>query len=430
MFGPEGWQILASDYYSRCMTAFVAVCLALAGPSVFKISKRCLAWLICLFGWLEAEWVDSSIPGTDTPGTQTQSLLTGKRAGDYGTLASSQFNGKPKESKTPSELDAQTKASSEHSISSKDEGPSRGQSSSEPPMQDPGDGKQKAAEPHRGLKDNPQDTAADTNRISHGSSSLQAPENSERQPQHPQPAHRAKGLADKLWKSNSSPERAWEFVGYVVHRGAKLFTSETIFVVVITTILFGLFVGWTVAGIFSAKIACNKAALSSSTSCGIWRFNARAGDGADYRNDLNNHQKEARASQYARNCYNSPDPTDSLGCNFFYNQSIAFTTKSYQKCPFESPELCLDGLYSATTFDTGYVGASVIGINSPLTHSFRRKTSCSLLNMTYPYVSKEFSEDPNGTSYRNYFGPTDNNEFTFKTFGNPFEWLVPVYSVK
>lgn len=200
--------------------------------------------------------------------------------------------------------------------------------------------------------------------------------------------------------------------------------------VVITTILFGLFVAYTVAGIFSAKIASDKAALSSSTSCGIWTFNTKAGDEVSYRNDLNNHQKETRASQYARNCYNSPDPNDSLGCNFFYNQSIAFTTKSHQTCPFESPELCLNGLYSATTFDTGYVDASVIGINSPATHKFRRKTSCSPLTMTYPYVRRESSKNSNDTSYRYYYGPTDNTEFTFKTSGNHFEWLVPVYSVK
>ena len=195
------------------------------------------------------------------------------------------------------------------------------------------------------------------------------------------------------------------------------------------TVLFGLCVAQAIAGVFSAKIASDKAGLSSSKYCGIWQFNEDAGGERADRDDWYNYQKEARASQYARTCYNSQDPTEPFSCRIFYNQSIAYTTKIHQSCPFASSELCHDGLYSAVSFDTGYVDASVIGINSEKTPKFRRETSCSPLNMSEPYVLPS-SSGTNSTAYQYYYGPKDNTNFTFNTSGQPFEWLVPVYSVK
>lgn len=105
-------------------------------------------------------------------------------------------------------------------------------------------------------------------------------------------------------------------------------------------------------------------------------------------------------------------------------------TKIGDRCPFVSPELCFDGLYSAITFDTGLVDASIIGINAPHTHKIRRRTSCSPLNMSEPYT-KGSEPDTNGM-YRYYYGSKDGgrDDYTFQTSGHPFDWLVPVYSVK
>ena len=197
----------------------------------------------------------------------------------------------------------------------------------------------------------------------------------------------------------------------------------------IITVLFGLFVAQAIAGVLSAKIASDKAGLSSSQHCGIWQFDENAGEEAADRDDRYNYQNEARASQYARTCYNSLDPTDPFSCRVLYNQSIAYTTKTHQLCPFASSELCHDGLYSAVSFDTGYVDASVIGINSLKTYKFRRATSCSPLNMSEPYVVRS-SQGTNGTAYYYHYGPKDTTNYTFITSGQPFEWLVPVYSVK
>ena len=197
----------------------------------------------------------------------------------------------------------------------------------------------------------------------------------------------------------------------------------------IVTILFSIFVAQAIAGVFSAKIASDRTGLSSSKHCGIWQFNEDAGGEPADRDDLYNHEKEARASQYARMCYNSPDPTVPFSCRVFFNQSIAYATKIHQTCPFASPELCHDGLYSAVSFDTGFVDASVIGINSPNPYKFRRRTSCSPLNMSEAYILRA-SQGPDETAYHYRYGPKDTTNYTFNTSGRPFEWLVPVYSVK
>ena len=241
--------------------------------------------------------------------------------------------------------------------------------------------------------------------------------------------HAGRSPADTLKDSPDSREFVWKSIKSLLHRGAKEVDSPSTITIVIVTVLFGLFVAQAIAGVFSAKIASDRAGLSSSQHCGIWQFNEDAGGEAADRDDWNNYQKEARASQYARTCYNSPEPTEPFSCRVFYNQSIAYTTKTHQVCPFASSELCHDGLYSAVSFDTGYVDASVIGINSPKTHKFRRTTSCSPLNMSEPYVLRS-SSGTNSTAYHYYYGSKDNTDYTFNTSGQPFDWPVPVYSVK
>lgn len=236
----------------------------------------------------------------------------------------------------------------------------------------------------------------------------------------------AVGILDS---AGNSRETIWRYVKVFIRGGKKQIESPSTPAIVITTVLFGLFVAQSIAAVFSGKIASDKSGLSSSTYCGIWQFDPKAGGEAADRADMKNYHEEARASQYARNCYGSPDPTSTLSCRVFYNQSIAFSTSTRQKCPFSSVELCLGGLHSATTFDTGLVDASVVGINAAQTHKFRRVTTCSPLNMSEPYVRKR-RQDANDTVYGYYYGAKEYTDYTFRTSGHPFEWLVPVYSVK
>ena len=224
-----------------------------------------------------------------------------------------------------------------------------------------------------------------------------------------------------------TPWAAWISLRSLMHGEPKEWRRNFL-MVVITVIVSAIFVASAIAGILSAKIASDKVGLVLSEQCGIWEFDEKAGEDAANRADLNNYEKEARASYYAKTCYKSPDKSSPLSCGMFYNQSISFSTKIQQRCPFALSYMCLGGLYSAITFDTGLVDASVIGVNYPQTHKFRRFTSCSPLNMSEPYVMK--SGSANDTTYHYYYGHKDQINSTFQTSGNPFEWLVPTYSVK
>ena len=70
------------------MTAFVAVCLTLTSPYVFKIAKSFLVWLMGHLAWLTMRWNDSYV----TEPTSSSSSVTGSRTQllasqdtDYGT---------------------------------------------------------------------------------------------------------------------------------------------------------------------------------------------------------------------------------------------------------------------------------------------------------------------------------------------------------
>ena len=377
------------------MTAFVAVCLTLTSPYVFKIGKSFLIWLLGILNWLKTEWnnTHSAVPSSlSSTADQSQTPLRQTKQVDYGTS----------------------------------------QSSSTLPDGQHANGEPTSAE-RSGSVDHPETASLVSGHAGeqsvHTATTLPATENHPGSRRRSLPVHADQGTADALEDSSDSREFVWKVIESLLHRGAKEVRRPSTTTIVSLTVLFGLFVAQAIAGVFSAKIASDKAGLSSSKYCGIWQFNEDAGGESADRDDWYNYQKEARASQYARTCYNSQDPTEPFSCRIFYNQSIAYTTKTHQSCPFASSELCHDGLYSAVSFDTGYVDASVIGINSPETPKLRRTASCSPLNMSEPYVLQS-SSGTNSTAYQYYYGPKDNTNYTFNTSGQPFEWLIPVYSVK
>ena len=228
-----------------------------------------------------------------------------------------------------------------------------------------------------------------------------------------------------LRHSKSSRDFVWQCLKQLF-RGKK---NRLALIISITLALSVIFVSWTVLILASARIVSDRTGLSASTACGIWQFDINASDEAAYLDDIYNRQKEERASRYAQNCYNGEDSTDTLSCRLFYTHSIPFETKTQQACPFPSAELCAKGPYSAISFDTGLIDSSVIGINSPSLHKFRRQTTCSPLNISESYISRP-SQDSNNTVFYYNYGPTDGANFTFKTSGHPFQWLVPVYSAK
>ena len=372
------------------------MCLTLTSPYVFKIGKSFLIWLLGLLSWLRTEWnnTHSAVPSSPSSVDESQTPLRQTQQVDYGT---SQKPGNQTGSNVPD-----------------------GQHANGRPASAEGSG-----------SNNHREIASPVSEEQSVQTAITSPATESRPDSRRRSSsvHADRGPADALENSSDSREFVWKVIESLLHRGAKEVRAPSTIIIVLLTVLFGLFVAQAIAGVFSTKITSDKAGLSSSKYCGIWQFNEDAGGEPADRDDWYNYQKEARASQYARTCYNSQDPTEPFSCRIFYNQSIAYTTKTHQSCPFASSELCHDGLYSAVSFDTGYVDASVIGINSAETPKFRRTTSCSPLNMSEPYVLRS-SSGTNSTAYQYYYGPKDNANYTYNTSGQPFEWLVPVYSVK
>lgn len=375
------------------MIGVVVASLTIINPYVFKIANNFLIWLFSRLEWLVAAWkrTNTSDPSSEQPGVTTSLLQPPSGNGRRSSLEGVEnFH---------SSISETAPSSSDQNVQRNEATTSNAAAANErnvrvPELQDGG-----TVDSAPGI----------TKHSTYGTGSI----------------------SDVLGNSPDSREAALNVTRWTLDSLKSLkrqIESPAIMWVVVITILFGLFVAQLVATTFSAKIASDRAGLASSKHCGIWQLDIHAGKEAADRDDLDNYLKEARASQYSRTCYNAPHPDDPFSCRIFYNQSIEFSTKTDQPCPFASSELCSGGLYSAVAFDTGLIDASVIGINAAETHKFRRTTICSPLNMSEPYIVS--SESTNNTDYHYYYGTKDDIEYTFNTSGRPFDWLVPVYSVK
>ena len=446
------------------MTGVVVASLTIINPYIFKIVNNFLIWLVRCVGLLVQAWkgTDSSESPSEQPGVDTPLL---RRSSDHSQRSnagkSNQASNAPIAQVNQSSADPNIQATlasdptlnqstSNQSTLNQASEQSRAHPSFLRPSSDDGQGSsatesnqahdapiaqvnQSSADPNiqATLASNPtsNEAAGEQNGQEHvppglqNGSTLASVFAGQRRCE-----YGTETISDVLGNSQDSRDAVWNLAKWSIDRLRRQSESPAVGLVVVTTILFGVFVAQVVASIFSAKIASDRAGLVSSEHCGIWQFDKNAGEEAADLDDLRNYQIEARASQYARTCYNAPDPQGPFSCRIFYNQSIKFDTKTHQTCPFASSELCSEGLYSTVTFDTGLIDASVIGINAPVTHKFRRTASCSPLNMSRPYVVSPGGA--NETDYYYYYGPKDNVEYTFNTSGHPFEWLVPVYSVK
>lgn len=118
----------------------------------------------------------------------------------------------------------------------------------------------------------------------------------------------------------------------------------------------GIFVAESTANVLSGDIVTDTTALVSSSKCTIRHWDS-----------------QLDAYTYSRQCYWAKPGTS--GCTSFYNQSIAYTEKPKERCPFDAA-YCAQVENTAVNFDTGLVDAQVIGINSATHYQFRRTTTC------------------------------------------------------
>ena len=68
--------------------------------------------------------------------------------------------------------------------------------------------------------------------------------------------------------------------------------------------------------------------------------------------------------------------SDVKDCNEYASKTVEYKEIDSASCPFR------DGLCSNLTvdFDTGYVDAMAIGLNTPQTYKFRRRATCTQLS--------------------------------------------------
>ncbi|KAK0721957.1 hypothetical protein B0T26DRAFT_196599 [Lasiosphaeria miniovina] len=194
-------------------------------------------------------------------------------------------------------------------------------------------------------------------------------------------------------------------------------------------VILGSFVARAFAGVLSALIATNSNAIWASDKCGLYRFDSDgAGEEAATRADVFDRAKEARSGEYAKHCYNSTTPTTLLPmrCGFFYNTEIKFNTTYHHQCPFPKDDICAHGS-PVVTFDTGLVDANSIGINDPYDYKFRRSATCTPLSTEGQYVRNDTANGIAAFTY--YYGETGDRGYTFRSIGDPFNWLVPSYDV-
>jgi hypothetical protein len=222
------------------------------------------------------------------------------------------------------------------------------------------------------------------------------------------------GVRDLLWLSLFSKDltpgsKSWLFLFTAVVAGASS--------------------GMIIGGYYAAKIRTTGPARLASEHCGLWIFDGEKRSEAATRAGLLDLEKEERAAQYAEDCYTSSSGFDATRCDFFYRPKLSFSAASYTNdCPFQN-NICRQN--QTVTFTTPTIDGNDIGINSPMAPKFRRRTTCSPLSMEYPFIQN--TTENGTTTYYYYYGAKPGDDpplnYTFKTVGDPWDRLAPVYDL-
>lgn len=151
--------------------------------------------------------------------------------------------------------------------------------------------------------------------------------------------------------------------------------------------LFSAFVGTTIGGIASARIANRQLGLSNSPSCGDWLHNPTHVEDGLLKGLAIHFEKEIAAGAHQATCY-GPEAKSGT-CKTFSTQEITYTRRHNASCPFEG-RVCLEGDVAATKFDTGLIDSEVLGINIDTARRFRfeRTMTCAPLLVDERYVSR------------------------------------------
>lgn len=219
-----------------------------------------------------------------------------------------------------------------------------------------------------------------------------------------------------------------DLMAEVFHGGNSLTAANRWHLAIYTTIIVLIASGVIIGGYFSARIKVDGPARLYSKSCGLWLFEGEKRSEAATRARMLDLQKEERAAHFAEDCYRQSASPGSR-CKLLYRPTLPVSPPIYTNdCPFAS-EICR--FNQTVTFKTPLLDAKELGINSDLTPKFRRTTACTPLSMKYPYIQHTTT---NGTTtYTYHYGQKNESDktldYTYRTVGDPWEKLAPIYDV-
>ncbi|OQN98702.1 hypothetical protein B0A48_15368 [Cryoendolithus antarcticus] len=189
---------------------------------------------------------------------------------------------------------------------------------------------------------------------------------------------------------------------------------------------------WALATDRASRNTAGEIALSNALTCGYWGLRTDANDNVLNEDALEQGSKEARARQYARDCYGSRTADGPNQCRVFKEPHIGtLEILVNQPCPFVEGKYCEGSERTARIFTTGLVDAKLLGINADRTPMLNRTTMCVPLNINAGFVQKP-SNDSSIGAWEYYLGPKgDHNEteYTFRQFGDPFDFDVRSYTM-
>jgi len=187
-------------------------------------------------------------------------------------------------------------------------------------------------------------------------------------------------------------------------------------------IVVGLPILLIVASIFSASLATDSTALSSSDKCGSYIYKPDS-TGCSVKLLEFERKAEAEAAFYAMSCYSSSSNSDY--CSKFYNQSISYPEGRHVDCPFTG-DVCLGGKKPAYQLSTGLVSGSILGINARNPFFFSRTMTCAPIVNNENYVN--ISHSSRGFDQWEYWYGRSLSNYTWANPVQESHWEIKGYS--
>lgn len=163
-------------------------------------------------------------------------------------------------------------------------------------------------------------------------------------------------------------------------------------------------------------------------ACGSWDLKYDVDRRVEDFDKLFMAQKESRAAEYSRDCYGSHTVYTPGRCDFFETPQIEYTVEPVH-CPFNCTSdrcICAPGRFeTARRLSTGSFSAGKLGLNGENLPYVKRTSTFVPLDIDNGFVVETGERE-----YEYYLGPVDDRNYTFDTWGDPFEWDIAAYSLR